>query len=67
MATVTLTLDPQEKAYLEDLLDTDLRETRVEVRRSLEPDVRDELRKREQMIHGLLTRLRGEQLATNIQ
>jgi hypothetical protein len=61
MGTFTLTLDAQEKAYLESLLDSDLRETRVEVRRTDTPAFHDELHQRENLIRGLLERLRGDQ------
>jgi hypothetical protein len=52
-----LTLDSQEKKYLEGLLETDLKETCVEVRRTDAPDLHDELLSRERMIHNLLKRL----------
>ena len=55
----TLTLDPQEKKYLEDLLETDVKETRVEVRRTDAPDLHDELIQRERMIRNLLERLQA--------
>jgi hypothetical protein len=54
----TLTLDDQEKAYLKGLLEIDLSETRVEVRRADEPEYHDELRKREEMTRNLLERLK---------
>jgi hypothetical protein len=56
----TLTLDAQEKKYLGDLLETDLKETRVEVRRTDAPDLHDELIKRERMIRDLLERLQTD-------
>ncbi len=57
MSTMSLQLDARERDYLADLLDTDLKETRVELRRSAEPDFRDELRGRENLIRGLLQKL----------
>jgi hypothetical protein len=60
MATFTLTLDPQERAYLEGLLEIDLGETRVELRRTETPALHDELHQRENLIRGLLTKLRGD-------
>ena len=59
-AQTTLTLDDLERAYLKGLLENDLSETRVEVRRADEPDYHDELRHREDMIRRLLARLGGE-------
>ena len=56
----TLTLDAQEKKYLEELLETDLKETRVEVRRTDAPDLHDELIQRERMIRNLLERLQAD-------
>src|SRR4051794_40191686 len=55
-----LTLDSQENAYLEELVESDLKETRVDLRRTTNPDLQDELHKREDMLRGLLARLRGE-------
>jgi hypothetical protein len=58
MDSYHLTLEPQEKAYLESLVQTDLEETRVEVRRTDTPSLHDELLKRETMIRGILAKLR---------
>jgi hypothetical protein len=56
----TLVIDAQEKKYLEGLLETDLGETRVEVRRTDAPDLHEELLERERMIRKLLERLRTD-------
>ncbi len=56
----TLTLDSQEKAYLESLLESDLAENRVEVRRTRALTLHDEFHKREKLIRDLLERLRGD-------
>lgn len=56
----TLTLNSQEKAYLEGLLESDLAETRVEVRRTQALTYHDELHKRENLIRDLLEKLRGD-------
>ncbi len=58
MNASTLTIGPDEKTYLDTLLQEDLAETRVEVRRTLKPDIRDDLRQREDLIRGLLEKLR---------
>jgi hypothetical protein len=55
----TLTLDAEEKTYLEYLLETDLKETHVEVRRTDAPKFHEELLKRERMIRNLLERLQA--------
>ncbi len=56
-ASTTLLLNDQEKNYLEGILKADLSETRVEVRRTDTPEYHDELRRREEMIRGLLVRI----------
>jgi hypothetical protein len=60
MDQVTLTLNPEERAYLDGLVELDLRETRVELRRTTTPALHDELHEREEMIRNLLGKLRGE-------
>jgi hypothetical protein len=55
----TLMLDEEQTIYLKGLLETDLAETRVEVRRADEPEYRDELQHREDLIRRLLDKLRG--------
>jgi hypothetical protein len=61
MATVNLPLSAEEWTYLEGLVDSDLREVRVEVRRTDTPDWHDALQLREKMIRGLLEKLHTKQ------
>jgi hypothetical protein len=63
MNTFPLMLSGQEKTYLMGLLDTDLRETRVEVRRADTPQSHDALLEREQLIRGLIEKLGGANVA----
>jgi hypothetical protein len=60
MGAFTLTLDDQEKAYLANLVDSDLRETRVEMRHTRTPGFHDELIIREKLVRGLLEKLQGD-------
>ena len=66
MNTFTLTLDAEEKTYLEALVDADLRETRVELRRTDNPKLHDELHHRENMIRALLEKLRGNKVPDGV-
>ena len=59
---VTLTL--REQAYLKELLEADLADTRVAVRRTRTPALHDELHRREDLIRDLLKRL-GEDGPSN--
>jgi hypothetical protein len=57
--SATITLEAPESGYLKELLTEDLKETRVEVRRTHNPEAHDELRKRETLIRGLLEKSWG--------
>ncbi len=51
---LSLTLDEQEKAELLQLLEVALQDLRVEVHRTHSPDYREELVKREALLHRLI-------------
>jgi hypothetical protein len=58
MQPCNLQLDAREREYLASLVEADLAETRVEVRRTDTPGYHEELLEKERLIKGLLTRLR---------
>jgi len=58
---LTLPLDAHERQYLRELLESDLSETRVEVRRTGTPDYHEGLQHREDLIRGLLEKLGAEE------
>lgn len=59
MNDLNLRMTDEERAYLANLVDTDLRETRVESRRTDTPDYQADLHHKEEMIRGLLAKLRA--------
>jgi hypothetical protein len=66
MDVFTLTLSAAEKNYLAELLESDLEETRVEVRRTSTPSYHADLIRREEMIRGLVEKLRQEHSAAGV-
>ena len=59
MAATNLTFSPEEQNLMVRLLESALGETRVEVHRThYSPDFRDELKREEQLLRGLLAKLR---------
>jgi hypothetical protein len=57
MQELDLHLDSGERAYLAGLLEVDLEETRVEIRRTDTPRMHDQLLEKEKLIKGLLSKL----------
>jgi hypothetical protein len=58
MQELDLHLDSGQRAYLVGLLEVDLEETRVEIRRADTPRMHDQLLEKEKLIKGLLSKLR---------
>jgi hypothetical protein len=58
MAEFTLTLNEQERAVLERLLNQSLGDTRVEVHHTHTPGYREEVLREENLIRGLLAKVR---------
>ena len=52
--SLSLTLDEQERAELVQLLEVALQDLRVEVHRTHSPDYREQLLKREALLHQLI-------------
>jgi hypothetical protein len=59
MAEFTLTLNENERAELTLLLEQSLKETRVEVHRTHTPGYRENVQREEQVLRGLLEKLRA--------
>ena len=59
MAEFTLTLNDRERTELLRLLEASLKETRVEVHRTHTPGFRENVQLEEQVIRGLLDKIRG--------
>jgi hypothetical protein len=57
MAEMQLTLSDQERAYLAQLLETQLKERQVEEHRTRAPSYREHVLSEEKLISGLLLRL----------
>jgi hypothetical protein len=55
----SLTLERDERVELTRLLESALRDTHVEARRTEAPDFQDEVHERERILRGLLGKLRG--------
>lgn len=56
MAELQLTLTAEERAYLVDLLETVLKDTRIEEHRTRTPSYREHVLHQEDLIVGLLTK-----------
>jgi hypothetical protein len=57
MADVQLSLSDQERAYLVELLERQLKETRVEEHRTRNPSYREHVLRDESVMESLLTKL----------
>lgn len=57
MTEVQLNLSAQERQYLAELLQSELKETRVEEHRTRTPSYREHIVQREDVIRGLLAKL----------
>lgn len=57
--TLVLKLTEDERALLERMLDLALQDTRVEVHRTHTPNYRETVKQQEDLIRGLLARLKG--------
>ncbi len=59
MAETQLTLNAEEREYLERLLQAALQETRSEVHHTHTPDFRDKVQHEESVVRGLLTKVQS--------
>jgi hypothetical protein len=57
MTDIQLNLSDQERKYLTDFLQSELKETRVEEHRTRTPSYREHIVQREDVIRGLLAKL----------
>jgi hypothetical protein len=64
MTEIELKLSDQERQYLTDLLQSELKETRVEEHRTRTPSYREHILQREDVIRGLLAKLAAAESAT---
>ena len=63
MTEVQLNLSAQERQYLAELLQSELKETRVEEHRTRTPSYREHINQREDVIRALLDKLAAAQVA----
>lgn len=60
MSSLELQITPEEREFLCDLLENRLGDTKSEMRHTMTTDYRDVVRREENLISGLLEKLRSE-------